>query len=339
MLIAAAWLLHQYRTHHTQYKKLIHLNETLDYDLPNFLRQCWPILNSGGATGFSWSLDWYGTHLTGNYGRLNGLKIEEKFDVQDVSLKVCLYQKNQGWEKRYFTTTLAEHFFQLLRMNLWNKVGTVQGTFDQSAKMAVFLQHDMKNMLQLITLTADQLEHASPEQEGKLIDVMRTAIPAVRDRAQHMLKAIIQPNISEDELMQHDLAAVFRNTARIYELTLNIKGEGRVSVANETLQSIVDNLLGNYSRQAQSGKDNDVDLHIAIKEADGLITARITDQNGIACLWPERLFEPFWSEHGSGRGIGLYQARLQAQAAGGTLNAEAPEDSPLLFILSLPSSN
>ena len=60
------------------------------------------------------------------------------------------------------------------------------------------------------------------------------------------------------------------------------------------------------------------------------------DPHGAPCEWPERLFEPFWSEFGRGRGIGLYQARQLAQAAGGSLVAEAVPGRPLKFTLILP---
>lgn len=338
MLIAAAWLVYQYRRQNLQYKKLIALNEMVEYDLPDFLRQCWPTLQTGGVSGLEWALEWYGTRLSGIYGRSIGYRIEESFRVQDVSLQVKIFQRQKSWEKRYFTDALAQHFFLLLRMNLWIKIGTVQGAFDQSAKMNVFLQHDMKNMLQLITLTADQLDHTPPGQEGKILEILRTAIPAVRDRAQHMLKALIRPASAREGIVVHDLATVFSNTARMYELPVAIQGSATVSVASDTLQSIVDNLLGNYSRQTREQTRKPVDLHIDIKSDSSEVTAHIKDYNGAPCLWPERLFEPFWSEHGSGRGIGLYQARQQARAAGGMLSAESPPDSPLLFILTLPAT-
>lgn len=338
ILIAAAWLLYQYRTQNQQYKELIRLNESVEYDLPDFLRQCWPPLHSSGVTGMEWTLDWYGTRLSGKEGRSNGYCIDETFKVQDVSLRMALYQSRKSWEKRYFTDAMAEHFFLLLRMNLWIKVGTVQGAFDQSAKMAVFLQHDMKNMLQLITLTADQLENTTPGQEEKLLQVLRTAIPAVRDRAQHMLKALIRPSATAGDTHDHELASVFRNTAAMYELNIEIEGHATVSVASETLQSIIDNLLGNYSRQANRADNVTVDLQINIDTIDDEVTAFISDHNGAPCLWPERLFEPFWSEHGSGRGIGLYQARQQARAAGGSLSAESKPETPLRFLLKLPAS-
>jgi sensor histidine kinase regulating citrate/malate metabolism len=105
--------------------------------------------------------------------------------------------------------------------------------------------------------------------------------------------------------------------------------------------SIVDNVLGNYSRQARKDQNHGRPLlEISIDRIGGhlggRVRTRIRDLNGKPFPWPERLFEPFWSEHGGGRGIGLYQARQHAMSAGGYLDAQAEPDQPLVFTLTLP---
>lgn len=335
ILAGAGWLLYQYRMQALRIQELIRLNEDLEYDLPDFLRQCWQSLQKGGFTGMTWSLDWFGTNVSGANGTAEGHTIEKKFEVQEISLVINLYMGKSGWEQRYFSNTLAENFFLLVRMNLWIKVGTVKGAFDQSAKMTVFLQHDVKNMAQLISLTADQLENPLPGQEDMILESLKTAIPAVRDRAQHMLNALMNVPDTSRELRQQ-LEQVMAQTANAYELPVKMTGSATVSVQKDTLQSIIDNLLGNYSRQSKKHANSEIDLHIEMENDGEYVVTRITDYNGEPCLWPERLFEPFWSESGSGLGIGLYQARQQAISVGGRLTVDALPDKPLCFILSLP---
>ena len=337
ILAAAAWLLYQYRMHNLRSQELIRLNEELAYDLPDFLRQCWNSLKLGGFSGLTWTLNWFGTTVSENYGSTEGSIIEKRFEVQEISLVIRLYHGKTGWEQRYFSNALAENFFLLVRMNLWIKLGTVQGAFDQTAKMTVFLQHDMKNLLQLISLTAGQLENPAPGQEQKLLESLNAAIPAVRDRAQHMLNALINKPLDGKNSTQQ-LEKVLQQTASIYELNVTVKGHATVNIQEDTLQSIVDNLLGNYSRQSRKNNQRFTDLHIDLQNKKDLVIAKIEDRNGDPCLWPERLFEPFWSEHGTGRGIGLYQARQKALSVGGELTVKAKPDKPLCFILSLPLS-
>lgn len=337
ILAGAGWLLYQYRMQALRIQELIRLNEELEYDLPDFLRQCWQSLQKGGFSGMTWSLDWFGTTVSGANGTSEGPTIEKTFEVQEISLVINLYLGKTGWEQRYFSNTLAENFFLLVRMNLWIKVGTVKGAFDQSAKMTVFLQHDVKNMAQLISLSADQLENPVPGQEDKVLESLRAAIPAVRDRAQHMLNALMNvPDTSRE--MKQQLEQVLTQTASAYDLPVKVNGNAVVNVQKDTLQSIIDNLLGNYSRQSKKQNQPRIDLHIDMESDGEYVVTRISDLNGEPCLWPERLFEPFWSEHGSGLGIGLYQARQQALSAGGKLTVDALPDKPLCFILSLPLS-
>lgn len=339
ILVASGWLLSRYHKQILRNQELIRLNEDLGYDLPDFLRQCWPLLNEAGFAGISWTLNWFGTTMSDQQGKLEGNIIEKKLEVQEISLFVNLYQAERGWEAHHFNNALADNFFLLVRMNLWIKLGTVQGAFEQTAKMTVFLQHDVKNMVQLMSLTVDQLEKASPGQERNLIGSLKQALPAVRDRAQHMLDALINNPGAVDRVesdFTQKLEEVLRQTADIYELPVKIEGGATVNIEPDRLQSIVDNLLGNYSHQARKNIRKNTDIRIKLKNYDNTVVISMEDVNGEPCLWPERLFEPFWSEHGSGRGIGLYQAKQQASAVGGDLSVKAKPDRPLQFRLSLP---
>ena len=336
ILAATAWLLHQARAQTQRSQTLIQLNERLSFDLPDFLRQCWPALQAGGFAGLRWQLDWYGASVRGASGVETDRVLYEKFQVQEIELEIQLFQGRRGWEQRYFSSVLAQNFFLLVRMDMWIKLGTVRGTFDQTARLTVFLQHDMKNLLQLITLAADQIEYAAPGKEARLLASLRGALPAMRDRADHMLKALVN-NPVRGKPVTVDLASMFRSSAAIHELAAQVSGTADVTVPGESLHSIVDNLLGNYAQQARRSARS-LCVHISLQTLAGQAVVEITDPEDHPCLWPERLFEPFWSEHGSGRGIGLYQSRQLAQAAGGSLHVEAPADGPLRFILKLPAA-
>ncbi len=347
ILAAATWLLHQYRTQLSRTQELILLNEQLGYDLPNFLRQCWPILRQSGFSGLSWQLDWFGTRLAEEYGVRTPITIEKHFEVQEIRLGITLYRNKSGIEQQYFSSAQADNFFLLIRMNLWIKLGSVQGAFDQTAKMTVFLKHDVKNMVQLLTLSSEQLLGAKPGQEAAIVASLGQAIPAVLERAEHMLRALTEAPgkrpaypAGQDEPLA--LERILEQTANLYDLDVQISGEATVTIDRDLLLSIVDNVLGNYSRQARKDSSQSRPLlEITIDRVGGhlggRVRTRIRDLHGKPFPWPERLFEPFWSEHGGGRGIGLYQARQHAMSAGGYLDAQAEPDQPLCFTLTLPT--
>lgn len=336
ILAVVAWLLRQARNQAARTRELILLNEQLHFDLPDLLRDSWPTLAAGGFLGMHWALDWFGTRLEKLDGHVTPYLVEQSFEAQSINLTVKLYMAKNRWERRYFSQNLAQSFFLLLRMDMWIKLGSVHATFEQSARMTVFLQHDIKNMLQLLNLTAEQLQIQTPDREKKLLPLMERSIPALRDRA-NLILAKITDGGTRSQSRAIDLRVFLQEALTVHELHGLIEGNACVEIADDALHSIIDNLLGNYHQLALSTQ-NQPSLHIHIRQQDGMAVCEMTDQNGAPCAWPERLFEPFWSEHSRGRGVGLYQAREISRSWGGSLALTAPADAPLAFTLSLPLS-
>tara|TARA_R110002072_G_scaffold301164_3_gene480354 strand:- start:150665 stop:151750 length:1086 start_codon:yes stop_codon:yes gene_type:complete len=335
ILAVTAWLLHQANAQNARSRELVKINESLNFDLPDFLRQCWPVLNAGGFVGLTWKLDWFGTRLEGTHGTVSDRALDKRFDTDEISLEIQLFSAKSGWERRYFSQSLAEKFFLLLRMDVWIKLGSVRSTFAQAAKMTVFLQHDIKNMLQLTSLAAEQLLEPVPGQDARLLSMLRVSVPALRDRVELMLTRLKQQNTG-GVANTVDIAAYLAQSAAAHELPVQISGTAQVTLTATALQSITDNLLGNYADMARKQPDTGVSLDIVITSNPDTVLIDMSDLHGKPCLWPERLFEPFWSEHGTGRGVGLYQARQTALSLGGKLAIHAPADQPLHFLLELP---
>jgi signal transduction histidine kinase len=337
ILLVMAWLLRQARRQTRLNLDLLRLNESLHFDLPDFLRRCWPQLSQAGFSGLSWQLDWFGTWVTGTEGTTKEDALHRRLDVQEISLEVSLHHDKRRWEQRYFSESLAEIFFLLLHVDMWIKMGAVQGAFSQAAKLGLFLQHDMKNIAQFIRLAADQLAGTAPEHEPALLNTLKAAMPSVRDRADRILGTLSGSGLV-GEIRPVSLAEAWQQAANMRGLEMEIHGAATAAVALETLHSIIDNLLGNYADLAHQTPENPPLIRIALSEKDGQALSIIQDVHGRPCTRPERLFEPFWSEQGKGIGIGLYQARQLAVSASGSLEIQAPSDQPLSFVLKLPGA-
>jgi signal transduction histidine kinase len=316
---------------------LLRLNETLCFDLPDSLRKSWPQLARAGFTGLSWQLDWFGTSLAGEEGIIGKAFLNRHLEVGEIALDVTLFHGGRRWEQRYFSDSLAENFFLLLHMNMWIKMGAVQGAFDQAAKLELFLQHDMKNIFQFIRLAAEQLEDVKPEHEARLLTTLRSTMPTVRVRAERILGTLSR-NAAKVEKCYCRLAEVWQQAVDLHGLTARIQGDPTVFLAEAALHSIIDNLVVNYVDQALRTSEILPCLQISLSQEHGKVTATIQDIQGRPCPWPERLFEPFWSEQREGLGIGLYQARQLAEAAGGSLDTRGTSDLPLIFVLTLPAA-
>jgi C4-dicarboxylate-specific signal transduction histidine kinase len=127
-------------------------------------------------------------------------------------------------------------------------------------------------------------------------------------------------------------------TGDIHNLRIDIQGIGQVLINQQSLNSICDNLFGNYIDQNRRNPEIELKIEISIIDTDTDLEISIKDHNGKPCLRPERLFEPFWSEKGDGLCIGFYHARQLAQEAGGTLQAITPNNNPMIFMVALPKS-
>ena len=337
IILATVWLLGQARRRARITNELVSLNEKLGFDLPDLLRHCWEPLEKAGFKGISWQLDWFGSSLSKTEGIQGDVFIHRKLEVDDITLSVKLYDGNRRFEQRYFSTVLSESFFLLLYTDMWVKLGTVQGAFAQTAKLSVFLQHDMKNIVQLISLVAEQLENTPAGKEEKLLDSMRSVMPTLHERSERFL-GTLSNNATTGNMQPVDISEALRTTADIHNLKIDIQGSGEVLINEQSLNSICDNLFGNYVDQNRRHPEISLEIEISIIETNSELEISIKDLNGKPCLWPERLFEPFWSEKGDGLGIGLYHARQLIQGAGGTLQAVTPENNPMKFVITLPKS-
>ena len=190
IIIATIWLLGQARRRARITNELVALNEELGFDLPDLLRHCWVPLEKAGFLGVSWRLDWFGSSLSKSEGRQGEVFIHRTLEVDDISLSIKLYDGKRRFEQRYFSTVLSESFFLLLYTDMWVKLGTVQGAFAQTAKLSVFLQHDMKNIVQLTSLVAEQLENTAAGKEEKLLESLRTVMPILHKRSERFLSTL-----------------------------------------------------------------------------------------------------------------------------------------------------
>lgn len=337
IIVATTWLLNQGRRRAAITNELVALNQEMNFDLPDFLRHCWKPLAKAGFKGISWQLDWFGSKISHLEGEVGDSALERKFEVEDISLVVNLFDGKRRFEQRYFSRIVSDSFFLLVYTDMWVKLGTVRGAFAQTAKMNVFLQHDMKNIVQLVSLLAEQLESTPEDQQEKLLESIRIVMPTLRERSERFLNTLsTEPAKTEQAAV--NLCDFLHKTANLHDLQVNIKGEGAVQAPEQSLTGIFDNLFGNYVDQARRKPGSQPDIDISIEVSGGAASVSITDNKGEPCRWPERLFEPFWSEKGDGLGIGLYHARQLTTGLGGTLQALTPADKPMTFVVSLPAS-
>ncbi|MGM0517745.1 MAG: sensor histidine kinase [Pseudomonadota bacterium] len=123
--------------------------------------------------------------------------------------------------------------------------------------------------------------------------------------------------------------------------TTVLDGPAIAAVDPTHLWQIMDNLCDNAERHAQPGEGT-LELVITIGRADGRWRIRVCD-NGrpIEATSRGALFEPFFTTHSSGTGLGLFVSRELALANRGELALDDPDRAPgrsgNCFVLTLPA--
>ena len=317
--------------------ELIRLNERQGFDTVALLRAAWPLLARAGVEGLSWQLDWFGTRLQESAGNTRTPGNARRLEAGELSLAVTFHHPRHRGEARFFSEGVEEIFLLLLRADLWIKAGTLDATFAQTARLTLFAQHDMKNIAQYIQLSADQLQTLAPGEEGRLMERLRQSLPLMRQRAERVVRTLMLREAPGGAARTFDLGEEITRLCRLYALPVQITGAARAQAPENALDAILDNLLKNYADIARR-KAGEPQLRVTLGAAPPAVEATFEDRRGTPMLHPERLFEPFWSEDANGLGIGLYQARALARAAGGELTAERRADGVLRFRLRLPAA-
>lgn len=316
--------------------ELIRRNEKSRFDALEFLESVWPILAEAGFAGLHWHADWYGGDRWGGAGSEHGIKVSRKLEASEIKINVSLILPAVRGEDRYFREALAATFFLLLQCDLWVKAGSVTAATTELSRFALFLRHDMKNYAQYIELLDDQVRACPPEQANNLLQRLQRTTPILRERAAAMLRALQGGTPASTTEKTIELAPIITQTAALYGLTCRISdSDYSTSLPPATLDTVLDNIFKNYTDLAQRHNLPLPTLDIAIKQENGSIFINIEDPLADSVPHLERLFEPFWSDHPNGLGIGLYQARQALMANGGRLSVESSSSGAPRFVISV----
>lgn len=315
--------------------ELIKLNEQYQFDVPQFLQHVWPLLQKSGLQGFDWELNWYGVTVQEKHGVQEGTVEKREINIAEMKLILIFFQKRRG-EKRYFDSTLIETLLLLLRANMWIKAGAVDATMSQMAKLNMFIQHDMKNVAQFIQLMSDQLIEVKPEQERQLLSYLRAAAPIMRQRADYIVKTLTIGQAQDEALTQVDIYKTCKDLCVLYQLDFRLNGRALMNLPENTFSNAIENILKNYDDicQRTGGLKPVVDIHI--EENIEQVMLSITSNYQQKTVNLERLFEPFWSSHADGLGIGLYQAKHMLEKCGATISAGNKLSGELQFLVLIP---
>lgn len=227
--------------------------------------------------------------------------------------------------------------------------------------LAGSLAHDLNNLLMIMTSNADLLL-AGEEDHDKAemtTDILSAATQA-GDIIRQLLAYTGQNHLAREAI---DLGAVLDSTARIFRVEAGAKGvkleytkEATASTRIESdetgLRQVIGNLISNAIRATSEGGSIRVGVRLrefdnqticraivgADAETGSYVVVDITDTgHGIAPQDTGRIFDPFYTTHDEGHGLGLSALKGIVTRIGGLLFLDTQVGKGTTFSLCLPA--
>jgi len=359
------WLRFLSRQHRRRMDQLLALREALHDDLLGTLVLHQKTLADLGLRSLDWRGNWYGSPVFTRLGakiplnlhegapllsldgeRISDRVLHQRFDYDDISLEFRIGLKGLRGERHLFAVQAAEVLFAMIQGALAARQLALVAASSQRAKLGVFLQHDMRNLAQWVQLVAEDFGSAQNDAEllARAKRLKKNAAHATQ-RAERMSQALLNPAwqaSASAPLEAHetlgpeslDLAEHILQAAELHQVTVELVGGARVDWDSHALAAVLDNVLGNVSSLSRERMLPASCRVVIQQDAHNTLVSMETSQLRLE-IPLEKLFEPWSSSGPINKGLGMYQARKQAQAAGGELFAE-PLGEGIRVVLAIP---
>lgn len=211
--------------------------------------------------------------------------------------------------------------------------------FEAYNRFAAFIMHDLKNVIaQQSLVVRNAAKHRNdPEFIDDTLDTVANSV----DRMQKLLEQLKRGQgaslVERVDVHRVILETVNRHTDRDPTPTASCEDATlRLRVDRERFAAVLGHLVTNAQDATPSGGR----VHVEAKLEDGELVVAVEDDGAgmDEAFLRERLFKPFDSTKGSkGMGIGAYQARQFAEAAGGEARVRSAPGEGTRFELRFPA--
>lgn len=346
LAFALLWLSLAARRRRNVLTELLGLRERLEREPLEGLAESGPLVMRLGLPGMRWHGRWYGAEVSGSVGRaVLPPVLGHAITQPDVHLQLEVSLHGLRGEARLFAEQSAQLLFAILEGALAARELALVSAMAQRARVAVFVQHDMRNLSQWVALVTEDLERSqSPQELLASARRLQQGAPMARDRAQRIAAALSRPGHGQTaggDWQRIDILGDLDQAAAMHQVDI-ARAPGLPAAIQwhwsaQAWATLLDNMLGNVSRLA---RESMVPAHCAIRWAESADGAQLTFSTPQLPLRVplQHLFEPWSGASPGGSGLGLYQARRAVMAAGGDLQA-APCETGLSVTLSLPRKN
>jgi len=331
LLIAIFYYRRQARRLSCTLSQLYQLNVRLQQDTLDFLQQVWPVLQQAGFQRLEVQGSWFGESYEQVQGdqklsRRRQRSFVFKVEQQDIFFEVVLYYVDQGAEARFKLSVVKETVKHILQANMLLKQMQVLAAQMQLQRYQLYVQHDLKNLAQSIRLLHQQLQSLEDRHAQVYLRHLKGLLPKLDQQAQSLLQPI---EVSKDLTAQEiELVELIDSEAKALGLSYQLKAKPPIVVQLplSALQQVFQNILHNFQQHAVG-----TELQIEIQSMQEQVSIQFfilksPAPNQVEMPNPLRMFEPFWTSHQSGMGLGLFLVREMLKQMKGGVNFWQQED-------------
>ncbi|NNM20111.1 MAG: HAMP domain-containing histidine kinase, partial [Gammaproteobacteria bacterium] len=219
--------------------------------------------------------------------------------------------------------------------------GDVEGMLDAKRQLLLGISHELRSPLSRLNLALEMAEQ-DDDTAGLRADVaemekiIATLLEAERLNARHA--ALRLSSVEAGTLVQAMINDYFSGDSERIEL--EVPEEVRLTVDEARITLLLKNLVSNALRYT---RPVDGAVEISIAAAGDAWQIRVRDHGpGLTADQAAHLGEPFYrgdpsrTRHTGGSGLGLYLAKLVAEAHGGSLQLDSSVTDGACFVVTLP---
>jgi signal transduction histidine kinase len=214
------------------------------------------------------------------------------------------------------------------------------------AEMARIIAHEIKNPLTPIRLSAEHMRQVWREDPDQFEEVFERCTTNILQQVEELRVIAMEfstySKIPRIERREADLVATLAEVVAAYESSprgaAGVLWQGpdtplRLEIDTRLLGRAVRNLIENALRVSPAGTT----VEVALEAADDEALIRVADRGpGVAPELLGKIFDPYFSTHDTGTGLGLPIARRIAESHGGSMRARNRRRGGLEVSIRLP---
>ncbi len=231
-----------------------------------------------------------------------------------------------------------------LALDINKLAGDVRDMLDAKRQLLLGISHELRSPLSRLRLALEFISDGEQKADlrieiAEMEQIIATLLEAERLNSRH--STLNRTSVQVDELVEQLIDTYFERDK--HRISLDVVGDCvEANVDDARLLLLIKNLVGNglrYSRETEG------QVRIKVKMTDGKLVVVVEDEGpGFPPELVSRIGEPFFrgdpsrTRNTGGTGLGLYLARLVAEAHGGSLTLDENYTGGTRMVVTIPNS-